>query len=77
MSDMHALRATDPEIFNLIALETKRQAEYIRLIPSENYAVERGHGGDGLDLEQQVFRGYPVALLRGPGLRRQGRDDRH
>jgi len=31
-----ALRATDPEIDELIRLETKRQDEFIRLIPSEN-----------------------------------------
>src|SRR6188474_2348280 len=40
MSDMPALRATDPEIHRLIALEAKREAEYIRLIPSENYASD-------------------------------------
>ena len=38
MSDMPALRATDPEIHRLIELETRRQHDFIRLIPSENYA---------------------------------------
>jgi glycine/serine hydroxymethyltransferase len=44
MSDMSPLRIADPEIHDLIGLETKRQDEFIRLIPSENScgAVARG-----------------------------------
>jgi len=35
---LDAVQATDPEIADLIRQEEKRQAESIRLIPSENYA---------------------------------------
>jgi glycine hydroxymethyltransferase len=59
MSDMPALRATDPEIFNLIALETKRQAEFIRLIPSENYASSAVMEATGSILNNKYSEGYP------------------
>ncbi len=59
MSDMPALRATDPEIHRLIALETKRQDEYVRLIPSENYASSAVMEATGSILNNKYSEGYP------------------
>ena len=59
MSDMPALRATDPEIYELIGLETKRQAESIRLIPSENYASAAVMEATGSILNNKYSEGYP------------------
>ena len=59
MSDMPALRATDPEIHELIALETKRQNEFIRLIPSENYASTAVMEATGSILNNKYSEGYP------------------
>ena len=33
-----SIKKTDPDIYRLITAERQRQAEKIRLIPSENYA---------------------------------------
>jgi len=59
MSDLPALRATDPEIFKLIGLETKRQDEFIRLIPSENYASRAVMEATGSILNNKYSEGYP------------------
>ena len=59
MSDMPALRATDPEIHRLIALETRRQDEFIRLIPSENYASAAVMEATGSILNNKYSEGYP------------------
>jgi glycine hydroxymethyltransferase len=59
MSDTPALRATDPEIYDLIALETKRQNEFIRLIPSENYASSAVMEATGSILNNKYSEGYP------------------
>ena len=59
MSEMPALRATDPEIYDLIALETKRQHEFIRLIPSENYASAAVMEATGSILNNKYSEGYP------------------
>ncbi len=59
MSDMPALRATDPEIHRLIALETRRQDEFIRLIPSENYASTAVMEATGSILNNKYSEGYP------------------
>jgi glycine hydroxymethyltransferase len=59
MSDLSALRATDPEIYRLIGLETKRQHEFIRLIPSENYASAAVMEATGSILNNKYSEGYP------------------
>jgi glycine hydroxymethyltransferase len=59
MSDMPALRATDPEIHRLIELETRRQHDYIRLIPSENYASAAVMEATGSILNNKYSEGYP------------------
>src|SRR5262249_46036178 len=58
--DKHsALRATDPEIHELIRLETKRQDDFIRLIPSENYASAAVMEATGSILNNKYSEGYP------------------
>jgi glycine hydroxymethyltransferase len=58
-SRMSALRAVDPEIHELIRLETKRQDEFIRLIPSENYASAAVMEATGSILNNKYSEGYP------------------
>jgi glycine hydroxymethyltransferase len=59
MSDLPALRATDPDIHRLIGLETKRQDDFIRLIPSENYASFAVMEATGSILNNKYSEGYP------------------
>ncbi len=59
MSDMHALRSTDREIYDLIGLEAKRQDEFVRLIPSENYASQAVMEATGSILNNKYSEGYP------------------
>jgi len=59
MSDLSALRATDPDIHRLIGLETKRQDEFIRLIPSENYTSFAVMEATGSVLNKKYSEGYP------------------
>src|SRR5262245_66521629 len=58
MSDLSALRSTDPELYDLIRLETKRQDEFIRLIPSENYASAAVMEATGSILNNKYSAGY-------------------
>jgi len=59
MSDMPALAAVDPEIHALILAETRRQDEFIRLIPSENYASQAVMEATGSVLTNKYSEGYP------------------
>lgn len=59
MSDMPALAAIDPEIHGLILDETRRQHDYIRLIPSENYASQAVMEATGSILNNKYSEGYP------------------
>jgi glycine hydroxymethyltransferase len=59
MSDLSALKATDPAIFDLIVKETRRQDECIRLIPSENYASQAVMEATGSILNNKYSEGYP------------------
>src|SRR5690606_23488252 len=59
MSDMPALAATDPEIHGLILDEARRQHDYIRLIPSENYASQAVMEATGSILNNKYSEGYP------------------
>jgi glycine hydroxymethyltransferase len=58
-SNESALRATDPEIFELITLETQREHDFIRLIPSENYASAAVMEATGSILNNKYSEGYP------------------
>lgn len=59
MSDMPALAAIDPEIHGLILKETQRQRDFIRLIPSENYASDAVMEATGSILNNKYSEGYP------------------
>jgi glycine hydroxymethyltransferase len=59
MSDMPALRATDPEIHDLIKQEDRRQFDSIRLIASENYASAAVMEATGSSLANKYSEGYP------------------
>jgi glycine hydroxymethyltransferase len=54
-----ALAQTDPEIAHLVAAEERRQAEKIRLIPSENYVSSAVLEATGSVLQNKYSEGYP------------------
>ncbi len=53
------LAQSDPEIWNAIALETRRQEEHIELIASENYASPAVLAAQGSLLTNKYAEGYP------------------
>jgi glycine hydroxymethyltransferase len=54
-----ALRATDPEIADLILAEEQRQRDTIKLIPSENYVSHAVLAATGSVLTNKYSEGYP------------------
>lgn len=54
-----ALRATDPTLADLIALEAQRQRDVLRLIPSENYASTAVAAATASCLANKYSEGYP------------------
>ncbi len=54
-----ALRRVDPEIFNAIAAEEKRQRENIELIASENFTSRAVMEAQGSVLTNKYAEGYP------------------
>src|SRR5438045_6898014 len=54
-----ALAAVDPEIAELVGAEAERQAEKIRLIPSENYVSAAVLEASGSVLTNKYSEGYP------------------
>src|SRR6266540_3114458 len=60
MSDVHeALAAADPEIASLVQQEERRQAETVKLIPSENYVSRAVLEASGTVLTNKYSEGYP------------------
>jgi glycine hydroxymethyltransferase len=53
-----ALEENDPDLAGLISGEAKRQAETIRLIPSENYVSEAVLAATGTVLTNKYSEGY-------------------
>jgi glycine hydroxymethyltransferase len=53
------IAATDPEVAGLIEAEARRQAEKIRLIPSENYVSAAVLEASGTVLTNKYSEGYP------------------
>lgn len=53
-----SLKKKDPEVYKLIELERKRQAETLQLIASENYASEEVHEALGSILNNKYAEGY-------------------
>ena len=59
MSDPYAsIQTVDPEIHELVHAEEKRQADSIRLIPSENYASTAVMEATGSMLTNKYSEGY-------------------
>jgi len=56
---MKNLKQTDPEIFNLIEDEEKRQEEVLEMIPSENYTSKAVMEALGSVLTNKYSEGYP------------------
>lgn len=56
---MNAIQNQDPQIFDLIEREKKRQSEGIELIPSENYVSEAVLEAMGSILTNKYSEGYP------------------
>jgi glycine hydroxymethyltransferase len=56
---LEPIRATDPEIAELIAAEERRQADVLRLIASENYASSAVMAATGTVLTNKYSEGYP------------------
>src|SRR5207248_9306287 len=54
-----ALRRTDPEIFDAIMAEEKRQRENIELIASENFTSRAVMEAQGSVLTNKYAEGYP------------------
>ncbi len=54
-----AIKTTDPEIAEMILAEEQRQADKIRLIPSENYASAAVLQATGSVLTNKYSEGYP------------------
>ena len=56
---MSALKTVDPEIFNLIKEEEKRQKNVLEMIPSENYTSRAVMEALGTVLTNKYSEGYP------------------
>lgn len=56
---MKNLKKTDPEIYNLVLEEEKRQKEVLEMIPSENYASRAVLETLGTVLNNKYSEGYP------------------
>lgn len=54
-----SLKTTDPDIYNLVKAEEKRQREYLEMIPSENYASRAIMQALGTVLGNKYSEGYP------------------
>src|SRR5436853_7019765 len=55
----HSLRDFDPQIWQAIENEKKRQEDHIELIASENYASRRVLAAQGSVLTNKYAEGYP------------------
>src|SRR5947209_5911627 len=53
------LKATDPKLHELCVAEERRQAEKVRLIPSENYVSRAVLEATGTVLTNKYSEGYP------------------
>lgn len=56
---MNSLKKTDPQIYNLVKEEEKRQKEVLEMIPSENYASSAVIEALGTVLNNKYSEGYP------------------
>lgn len=58
-SNFDKLRETDPEVYAATVKETHRQADYIRLIPSENYTSAAVLQAMATVFANKYSEGYP------------------
>ena len=58
-SRQNTLAKTDPELWQAIAAENKRQEDHIELIASENYVSAPGMEAQGSQLTNKYAEGYP------------------
>ena len=56
---LHRLQAQDPDVFQAIASECRRQADNLELIASENYVSEAVLEAQGSPLTNKYAEGYP------------------
>src|SRR6476620_8778198 len=56
---MKSLKKTDPQIYELVKQEEKRQKEGLELIPSENYTSQSVMETMGSILTNKYSEGYP------------------
>lgn len=56
---MATLKTTDPQIYNLVKAEEKRQKDVLEMIPSENYASAAVMEAMGTVLGNKYSEGYP------------------
>jgi glycine hydroxymethyltransferase len=56
---MNHLKSQDPEVFEAVALEVRRQSENLELIASENYTSEAVMEAQGSVLTNKYAEGYP------------------
>src|SRR3972149_3345546 len=56
---MKNLKQTDPEIYDLVRAEEKRQSEVLEMIPSENYASKAEMEALGSVFTNKYSEGYP------------------
>ena len=59
MVDYSKVKAADPEIFEVMELELKRQQEHLELIASENFVSEAVLSAMGSHLTNKYAEGYP------------------
>ncbi|HEX9779605.1 MAG TPA: serine hydroxymethyltransferase [bacterium] len=62
---MPALRTTDPEVFDAIRLEARRQHEHLELIASENFTSPAVMEAQGSVMTNKYAEGYPAARWYG------------
>ena len=60
------LSKSDPELYNSIKLELKRQQEHIELIASENIVSKAVLDAQGSILTNKYAEGYPCLLYTSP-----------
>lgn len=65
MREYELLRANDPEIYEAVMLETKRQRSKIELIASENFVSETVMEANGTTLTNKYAEGYPAKRYYG------------
>lgn len=59
MAPFKHLQKEDPEIYNFIQLERKRQRDVLEMIPSENYTSQAVMEALGTELTNKYSEGYP------------------